>query len=185
MAVSVSPEALSTLKITYEALVERSKLLLDDQQCQAIENNSNDSPNKSRTSGEGSTRGVLHLPPTTKLVPKEKQKRGRRGRSHSHQDQTRLMPAAQNTSDHRLAGHEDRMAIAGKRAKFKPESRGSELRGRTTHRSASGGRDGGSIGPEQGDLSSGWSQHEHRKVEKMLSRWSGDVAKLKPVIKAW
>lgn len=30
-----------------------------------------------------------------------------------------------------------------------------------------------------------WSRHEARKVERTLSKWSGDLAKLKPVIQTW
>lgn len=161
MAASVSPETASTLKISYEALVERSKLLVDPE-------NSNGNPNKSTASGAGCTRGMLHLPSTTKL---EKQRRRNRGKSH--QDQDRSM-THKSTTDHGLVTE-----ISGKRSKFKQESRGSEL---CTSRPARSSRDGGL---DQGDLSSGWSQHEHKRVEKLLSRWSGDVAKLKPVIRAW
>lgn len=185
MAACEGKESLCTLKITYEALEERNKLLRSepsDPPVDAVEDSSNDHPKINSTGG---TRGLLYLPPTMDITPKEK--RTRRNRRRSRRDQTRLT-TPQDTlqpSDHITRATQE----VPKRSK---SSRGSEQRERILHKArhnhnvepAKTGVNTG-VNTEQGDSAHGWNQYENRRIERTLSRWSGDPAKLDPVIRIW
>lgn len=176
MAASVSKDSLSTLRITYEALEERNKLMMTDYS--APLGTAGESSDKSRT-----TRGILYVPPTTDLVPKEN--RGRRHQGKSSCDQTRsVTPQSRLQLSDRVVGATREKTPSGKRSKAKQEYRGSERHERTRKSAGGSPRDGPDKTAGQ-DLSCGWSQHEHKRVERALSKWSGDLAKLDPVIRAW
>lgn len=177
MAASVSKESLSTLRITYEALEEKNKLIMGDSHKPPV----GESSAECRTS---STRGILYLPPTTDLVSKEKQ--GRRHKGKSRHDQTKSMTPQSRLqlSDHTTPTTTREKTPSGKRSKAKQEYRGSEKHERT-HKSADGSSRGQDKTAGQGDLSCGWSQHEYKRVERALSKWSGDLEKLDPVFRAW
>jgi hypothetical protein len=118
------------------------------------------SPHSSDPHDESRDSGRGCSGPTMSLEKQRRQKKG--------QDQTR----AQSSS--------------GKRSKSKQEHKGSERHAEGTHRSVAGSHgDRLNKTAEHGDRSSVWSQYEHRRVEKALSKWSGDPAKLDPVIRAW
>lgn len=150
-------EPLSTLRITYEALVERNKLLMSESPVDT---------------------GLLYLVPTTDQPQKEKQNWSKK---KSGPEEARLM-----TPQQRLDRSMQEKTPSRRRSKSNQECRGSNGHLRTSgagwnHR----GEPTKTWSTEQEDLIGGWSRHENRRIERALSRWSGDPAKLNPMIVMW
>lgn len=161
-------EPLSILAITYEALEERSKLLMGESPVQ----DSND-----HCKSRGGTRGLLYVVPTTDPPRREKQNRSRK---KVRQDEARVVPQQR-------VGHATQEKIPSRRrSKSNQEGRGPDQRERTNRVSGNHRSEAAKTkGTEEEDLIGGWSRHENRRIERALAKWSGDPVKLDPVIVTW
>ncbi len=192
-------EKLPTLTISYRQLQERSKLLAGEvypsHGGEVKSTSRQGSKNKARSDQDKvHTGGLLYLSPT-KDTPKINSRHGEekvkrtKGKSSPNQEtglQRKLFPTSTRedtpSRKHRTTTNEDKASPTKKNGR-----NASERRTRTQAESLGGSKTEDRKSEESpGDiLSREWSRHENRKVEKALSKWSGDMAKLKPVILTW
>ena len=194
-------EKLPTLTISFQQLQERSRRLTSKER--SPHGGGVDSTciqtSKSKTRADEDkvyTGGLLYISPT-KEAPKaaaEERVRRPKGRSTPNQDtgsQRKLFPtsAQEDTTSHRhkTTPNQDKTPPTKKNGRLlergtKPgrhnqeESQRSKLAKTEDVKSEQSTND---ILKEQ------WSRHENRKIERALSKWSGDMTKLKQVIQSW
>ena len=235
---------LPTLTITYQDLVERSKLLLSETQSthggELRSTTVSDTSNKTKPEKDKvHAGGLLYISPT-KDPPKVGdggENRVRRStQNQTSSSQRRLFPTSTQ---------EDTTSRKHKTTQNHEKPSPAKKNGRTSERTTKSGSfqkgpdiaspyqqsDGGKVGRTDGDnprrenrksermsreaetkkpgraktersrqtnteevtsdesphdvLRKEWSRHEARKVERALSKWSGDLTKLKPVIQTW
>lgn len=194
MAGSESDE-LPTLTITNAQLRERSSLLTgktrrpdDDRVAEPREECSD----KSRA-------GLLYLLPTTVVNTSNDEGKTKKTRRRPQQhEETRSSPkhkalVNQEASCNHGATKERSSRVKDPRSRTTPHAR--QLQDFTAHQNPHhrASTDTGKraekksevVTSEEDELKAEWNRHENRKIEKALAKWSGDVAKLDPVIQAW
>lgn len=205
MAACGSEEKLPTLRITFEELQQRSILLPHHQRVDKMEEaKSNNSSSGNTDEPRAHTGGLLYLSPTKDFKTTEEKKRKRNRRRNLNRDpinsplepRTRVETTQPCDHGHKVQGVLTSNQLPERRGKSnghqrlkKPvSSEGPHSRafsdGLIPRKDREVSRE--KLNTETSDLESEWSGHERsRKVEKALSKLSGDVTKLDPVVQTW
>lgn len=165
---------LPTLKITFEELQQRSELM-SRESCFSPDDSSGVDLENSRSGGGStkrvSTRGLLYLPPSTDLGSTSREEKRTKGKTRN--DRSTQPVNSGTTTTHSKAQVE-------KRTKSRQYDESANSR---RHHSD----------PEKPTPTSGadylkgeWKRHEtSRKIERALSKWSGEASQLDTVLQTW
>lgn len=177
---------LPTLTITYQQLQERSKLLTEERYSPHQEG-VNSTSSKYSTSPEHEkvyTGGLLYISPTKESPKAEDRVKRAKGRSIPNQDtrsQRKLFP----TSSHEETSRAQKAVPNEEKAP--PTKKFTQRREKCSQEESQ--RDkllkGDNDQSMSDRLKEEWSRYENKKIERTLSKWSGDLATLKPVIRTW
>ena len=161
---------LPTLKITFEELQKRSEQL-SRESYSSPDSSSNWDMENSRSGGDStehvSTRGLLYLPPSTDLGSSSRKEKRTKGKTRN--DRSTHSVHSGGTTTHSKGQGERR------------------TKSRLYDESAISRSDPDKLTPtsEADNLKGEWKRHESKKIERALSRWSGDVTQLSSVFQAW
>lgn len=191
------------LRITHEELQERSKLLIGDS-CypsghkMVASKSYGENTDKQTPDGAIYPGGLLRLSPTTKahMVNEERKPRRRTPR-----EETRKPPADTSRGEKARIAHDRTSGAIASRNKAEKRTKSGQQRllelvnhedpqhrvlgdGLTQRKCREATRKA-EPGSDHDSLKADWSRHENRKIERVLSKWTGDVTKLDPVIQTW
>lgn len=168
---------LPTLKITFEELQKRSELL-SGESFHSPDNSSNGDMENS-TSGGGSTkrvsaRGLLYLPPSTDLESTSRKEKRTKAKTQNDRS-TQPVNSGVTTTPSKARAQGD------KRTKSKQYDESAISRHH--HGDPAKPTPGTTSGADY--LKGEWKRHESKKIERALSKWSGDATQLDSVVQAW
>ena len=175
-----------TLRITNEELRKRSKLTSGDRHSEHTTAQYS-SPEKKV---EKSTPGLLYLSPTTVVNTNNEEKKTKRTRGRTRQEEASRppkLPTNPTRQERRRSNTVNPSDLSRNGTDRQSHGESVRQKGPSQRTPNHEQRQEKGTEPRSEDelLRAEWSRHENRKIERALAKWQGDVAKLDPIIQAW